>query len=84
MNHANSASARSGGTPTRRRSGTGLARAERPETWVSIRSLKEDFVPRLPADHSLREVLLNERDLLTKEELVAKAETWLLLLRRQS
>lgn len=46
---------------------------------VSIRSLKA-FALKMPKSHSLRHVLMLERDILTIEEFIAKMETWLTLL----
>ena len=51
---------------------------------VSIRSLKDLVLERFPEGHPLREVILAERDILTREELIAKLETWLVLFSRKS
>ena len=61
-----------------------VAASLRPGPRVSIRRVKENFLPKLPEGHPLREVLLQERDILTVEELIAKLETWQLLLNRRA
>ncbi len=51
---------------------------------VSIGGLKELVLARFPEDHPLRDVILAERDNMTGPEVVAKLETWLLLLSRRA
>jgi len=52
--------------------------------FVSIRPLKDLVLGQFPEGHPLREVILAERDTLTRDELVAKLETWLVLFSRKS
>jgi hypothetical protein len=47
---------------------------------LDIRQLKA-FVAKLPRGHPLRELLLLERDWLTASEFLAKAETWMTLVK---
>ena len=51
---------------------------------VSIRGLKDLVIARFPEGHPLRDVILAERDTLTRGELIAKLETWLVLFSRKS
>ena len=52
--------------------------------FVSIRPLKDLVLGQFPEGHPLREVILAERDTLTRDELIAKLETWLVLFSRKS
>ncbi|MGA2682047.1 MAG: hypothetical protein ABSF44_09640 [Candidatus Bathyarchaeia archaeon] len=48
---------------------------------VDIRPLKLVVFEKFPLDSPLRATILGEKDVMSAEELVSKAETWLLLLR---
>ena len=50
----------------------------------SIRPLKDLVLARFSEGDPVREVILAERDVLTREELIAKLETWLVLLSQKS
>ena len=51
---------------------------------VSIRGLKDLVIARFPEGHPLRDVILAEKDILTRGELIAKLETWLVLINRRA
>jgi len=51
---------------------------------VSIRGLKDLVIARFPEGHPHRDVILAEKDILTRGELIAKLETWLVLINRRA
>lgn len=48
---------------------------------VDIRALKALVLEKFPKDSLLKATILGEKDVLSVESLVSKAETWLILLR---
>jgi len=48
---------------------------------VDIKPLKSLILAKFPSNHTLRFVLLAERDVLEAEEFLTKLETWLNILR---
>lgn len=51
---------------------------------IPTRAIKSFVLSRLPPDHPLRQVILAEKENLTREEFVAKMEVWLILLSQKS
>ena len=52
-----------------------------PKATVNIRKLKALVAEQFPKDSLLKATILGEKDVLSVESLVSKAETWLILLR---
>ncbi len=49
-----------------------------------IKSLKDLVLEKFPEGHPLRDVVLTEREALTPQEFVSKAEVWIALLNRRT
>jgi hypothetical protein len=49
---------------------------------IDISKLKQGFAVKFPS-HPLTAILLSEPDVLTKEELLAKSQTWLAFFQRR-
>jgi hypothetical protein len=43
---------------------------------IPMRMLKELAMTKIPQDHPIRDVFLNEKDFLTEEEFLAKLNIW--------
>ena len=51
---------------------------------VDIREIKEAAARVLPPGETVRDLILGEEDVLTRSEYLAKAETWVRLIRAQA
>lgn len=56
---------------------------EMPKNKIKIERLKQFVLEELPTNSALRDILLAEKEELSKEEFLAKMDIWLNLIRKE-